>query len=333
MKNLLTCALLAIGTSPLFAQQPLPNPDTYWNVDLVKPGMKGQGKSVVKGVKIEQFDAEVIGVLKHTSPGRDLILCKLSGMDLDRTGVIQGMSGSPIYVNGKLLGAVAYAWSFGKEPIAGVTPFSQMVEFAAAVEQRELAAEKNKPARIGLAKPILLDGKAYSDVTISSDYQEPQPTAADGMWLVPLKTPMMTSGMSPRALAILKDNFTQHGLVPMQGGAASVKIPPVERNVELAPGSALSVALITGDFDMSGIGTSRTSKANASTVRPYMMGLGRSAHDDGLHAHDLPAAHLELQDGFAAAYRWRHQRRHEYMHRRYARSRARYVARVGHDCA
>lgn len=275
MKRLLACACLVLGTSPLFAQQPLPNPDTYWNVDLVKPGMKGQGKSVVKGVKIETFDAEVIGVLKHTSPGRDLILCKLSGMNLDKSGVIQGMSGSPIYVEGKLLGAVAYAWSFGKEPIAGVTPFSQMVEFAAAVERREIAADKKKPARIGLAKPILLDGKAYNNVTISSDHQEAQPTAADGMWLVPLKTPVMASGMSPRALSILKENFSQHGLVPMQGGAASVKIPPMERNVQLEPGSALSVALITGDFDMSGIGT--VTHVEGKRVYGFghpMMGLG-----------------------------------------------------------
>ena len=116
--------------------------------------MRRKGKGVVKGVKIESFDAEVIGVMKNTSPGRDLILCRLSGMNLEKTGVIAGMSGSPIFINGKLLGAVAYAWSFGKEPIAGVTPFSQMVRFAAAYERRDLAGEKKKQtARIGLATP------------------------------------------------------------------------------------------------------------------------------------------------------------------------------------
>jgi hypothetical protein len=185
------------------------------------------------------------------------------------------MSGSPIYIGGKLLGAVAYAWAYGTEPIAGVTPFSQMVEFASAVERRELAAQKNKPARIGLSKPILLDGRAYGDVTIANDYREPQPAAADGMWLVPLKTPMMTSGMSPRALAILKDNFSQHGLVPMQGGAVSANIPADERNITLAPGSALSVAMITGDFDMSGIGT--VTHVEGKRVYGFghpMMGLG-----------------------------------------------------------
>jgi hypothetical protein len=254
-------AVAFLFSSFLYSQQPvppmpaLPKPETYWSVDDVKAGMKGQGKSVIKGVKVENFDAEVIGVLKNSSPGRDLILCRLSGMNLDKTGVVAGMSGSPIYVQGKLLGAVAYAWAFGKEPIAGVTPFSQMVRFAAAHERREVAKGKNKPARIGLAKPILVDGREYQDVTIADDYRDPQPAAADGIWMIPLKTPVMTTGMSPRSLAALREQFQQCGLVPMQGGAVSSNIPAEERNISLAPGSALCIAMITGDFDMSGIGT------------------------------------------------------------------------------
>src|SRR5476651_1727007 len=169
MIRLLASTAFALFLCPLLhAQQPKALPvvaktAAYWNVDDVKPGMKGQGKSCIKGVKVETFDAEIIGVLRNTSPGRDLILCKLSGMNLDKTGVIAGMSGSPIYVDGKLLGAVAYAWPFGKDPIAGVTPFSQMVSFAASYERRDVAEEKNKPARIGLATPILLDGREYKD--------------------------------------------------------------------------------------------------------------------------------------------------------------------------
>ena len=259
MIRLLSMAAFALVCPLLHAQQPVPQPAVAktpcWNIDDVKPGMKGQGKSCVKGVKVETFDAEIIGVLRNTSPGRDMILCKLSGMNLDKTGVIAGMSGSPIYVEGKLLGAVAYAWPFGKEPIAGVTPFSQMVSFAAAYERRDLADEKNKPARIGLGKPILLDGRAYNDVTISDDHREPQPTAADGIWMIPLKTPVMTTGMSPRSLAVLRDSFQQLGFMPMQGGGVSTNISAEERNSPLQPGGGLSVAMITGDFDMSGIGT------------------------------------------------------------------------------
>lgn len=262
MTRLLASTALTLLLAPLLnAQQPAPQPglpkaSTYWNVDDVKAGMKGQGKSVVKGVKIETFDAEVIGVLKNTSPGRDLILCRLSGMNLEKTGVIAGMSGSPIHIDGKLLGAVAYAWSFGKEPIAGVTPFSQMLSAAAASEKREVAdGKKNKPARVGLATPILLDGRAYRDVMISSDFADPQPASADGLWLVPLRTPVMTTGMSARSLAILRDHFQQQGLVPMQGGAAASNLPADERNIALQAGGALVVPMITGDFDMSAVGT------------------------------------------------------------------------------
>ena len=72
-----------------------PKPDNYWQVDDVKAGMKGFGRTVMKGTKLEKFDAEVLGVLKNTNPGRDLILCRLSGLNLEKTGVIAGMSREP----------------------------------------------------------------------------------------------------------------------------------------------------------------------------------------------------------------------------------------------
>ncbi len=280
-RSLALAAFAFLAGSFLHAQPPMPlpaqpRPETYWSVDDVKAGMKGQGKSVVKGVKIETFDAEVLGVLRNINPGRDLILCRLSGMNLEKTGVIQGMSGSPIYIDGKLLGAVAYAWAFGKEPVAGVTPFVQMVEYAAAHERRELAEAKQKPKRLGLARPIFLDGREYTEATIVNDHREPQPTSVgDGLWLVPLKTPVMTSGMSARSLAILKDHFGPLGMIPVQGGALSANIPAAERDIKLAPGSALSVAMITGDFDMSGIGT--VTHVEGKRVYGFghpMMGLG-----------------------------------------------------------
>src|SRR5262249_38661163 len=100
-----------------------PKSTAPWAVEDVKRGMKGHGKTVLLGTKIETFQVEILGVLRNTSPGRDLILARLSGIGLDKTGVIAGMSGSPVYIDGRLLGAVAYAWPFGKEPIAGITPF------------------------------------------------------------------------------------------------------------------------------------------------------------------------------------------------------------------
>lgn len=226
----------------------------HWNVDAVKAGMKGEGKTVVKGTKIETFQAEVLGVMKNTSPGRDLVLCRLSGCDLEKTGVIAGMSGSPVYIDGKLLGAVAYAWQFGKEPIAGITPFCQMHGYAESFEQRDLA-DGCKPKQVGLHKPVFIGGKEYDRVTVSDSFDDPHPTAADGLWLVPLRTPLAGTGFTAHSLGILKDQLKSVGMVPMQGGAVSANVAAKEMDTPLEAGGALTVALVLGDFDLSGIGT------------------------------------------------------------------------------
>ena len=90
----------------------VPKGPPCWRVEDLRRGMKGHGRTVMKGTKVETFQAEILGVLKNTSPGRDLVLARLSGLSLEKTGVIAGMSGSPVYVEGKLVGAVAYAWPF-----------------------------------------------------------------------------------------------------------------------------------------------------------------------------------------------------------------------------
>jgi hypothetical protein len=232
-----------------------PNPDSYWKVEDLRPGMKGTGRTVMKGTKIETFDAEVIGVLKNTSPGRDLVLCRLAGLNLDKTGIIQGMSGSPIYIKGKLVGAVAYAWPFGKEPIAGVTPFSQMHKYVESYERRDLAEEANQPSRIGLKAPVRIDGRHFDTVTVSNDFDDPVPTAADGLWMVPLRTPLAGSNFTPHSLTLLRDQFRGTGMTPMQGGGVGGQVMDEAADAKIEPGAALSVALVLGDFDLSGIGT------------------------------------------------------------------------------
>src|SRR5207248_141990 len=173
--------VLAAGAGLALAGQVAPppapasvNPETYWKVEDLRAGMKGFGRTVMKGTKIDTFDAEVLGVLKNTSPGRDMVLCRLSGLDLEKSGIIQGMSGSPIYIDGKLVGAVAYGWQFGKEPIAGITPFCQMHSYAAAYEERDRA--EAKPTRVGLAKPLTIGGKAFDTVTVAGAGDDPQLT-------------------------------------------------------------------------------------------------------------------------------------------------------------
>jgi hypothetical protein len=231
-----------------------PKPDTYWQVEDIHAGMTGRGRTVMKGTKVETFDAEVLGVLKNTSPGRDMVLCRLSGLNMDKTGVIAGMSGSPIYVEGRLLGAVAYAWPFGKEPIAGVTPFCQMLSYVESYERRDLV-EKTKPTRLGLRTPLTVDGLNFDTITVSQDFEAPKPTGSDGLWMVPLKTPLSATGFTTHSLELLGDRLRSAGVVPMQSGGASTQVADQEKNTPLQPGGPLAVALVVGDFDLSGIGT------------------------------------------------------------------------------
>jgi SpoIVB peptidase S55 len=136
--------LVALGTSlGGSARASEPDPKSYWDVSQIRPGMKGVGRTVMVGTKLEEFGAEVLGVMRDVSPGRDMVLCRLTGCNLEHAGIIQGMSGSPIYIDGKLLGAVAFAWEFAKDPIAGVTPFSQMIQYVRSNDRRIAAESKD----------------------------------------------------------------------------------------------------------------------------------------------------------------------------------------------
>jgi hypothetical protein len=244
-------ALLEVVALPIAAA---PKPDVYWQIDDIHAGMKGVGRTVMKGTKVESFDAEVLGVLKNTSPGRDMVLCRLSGLGLEKTGVVAGMSGSPITIDGKLLGAVAYAWPYGKEPIAGVTPFCQMNDFVEAFERRDLV-EQGKSKRVGLREPLRIDGESFDAATVSESFDGPEPRETDGLWLVPVRTPLAASGFTAHSLDLLRERCAAAGLVPMQGGAASAKVADEAKDAVLEPGGPLALAMITGDFDLSGIGT------------------------------------------------------------------------------
>ena len=236
-----------------------PKPEPYWNVDDVKPGMKGTGLTVIKGTKIEPFDAEILGVLKNTAPGRDMIIARLSGLSLEKTGVIAGMSGSPVTIEGKLVGAVAYAWQFGKEPIAGITPFAQMHAFVEAFERRDRTGD-NAAKKLGLLQPIKIGGKTFKTVAIASVFDNPEKCSAsfstnDELWMLPLQTPVSASGFSAHSLKLFREQFGHTGLLPVMGGATPAKIAEEEKSVTIQPGGALAMSLVTGDFDMSGVGT------------------------------------------------------------------------------
>jgi hypothetical protein len=123
-------------------------------IDDLKPGMVATGRTVFEGDRLDEFKAHILGVLRNTiGPRRNLILARLEGGPLANTGVIAGMSGSPVYIDGRLVGAVSYSLGqFAKEPIAGITPFDEMVEAAT------LPAPRRQAARVELTTPITQEG-------------------------------------------------------------------------------------------------------------------------------------------------------------------------------
>src|SRR5207248_2006559 len=126
-------AVIALGQSPR-KEASSPRPETaphtqFFPLDQVKPGMRAVGYTVFQGSEPQPFDVEVLGVMKGSpNPQQSMIIVKLLGDVPQHTGVFQGMSGSPVYIDGKLLGAVAYGWQFAKDPIAGITPIQQMLD-------------------------------------------------------------------------------------------------------------------------------------------------------------------------------------------------------------
>lgn len=203
--------------------------------------MRGSGKSVFSGSRVEEFQVEILGVLENIGPKQSLILGRLSGGPLAHSGVLQGMSGSPVYVGGKLAGAVAMAFPFSKEPIAGIRPIEEMVKVSDAP---------------GTRRPLRADRLAWwTDLAAAFPHVSPAADAAPRM--IEIATPVSFSGFTPAAVEYFAPRLRALGLEPRQGvsggaasrGAARTKPPAIE------PGSMITVQLMTGDMAVGADGT------------------------------------------------------------------------------
>lgn len=241
------CALLLVA---------VPGAQTrLMSIDEVKPGMVGIGRTVFSGTTLEDFQVHVIGVLHNViAPNRDLILARLEGGPLAKTGVIAGMSGSPVYVDGRLMGAVSYALGqFSTEPIAGITPIGEMIDATALgappVGTRPVALSWPYTPEalfaiwtrdLGLARPAAFPLSAGAEV------------AGAGAMLRPIAVPLSASGFEPGVLAALSPTFAAAGMLPVAGQA-----PPAARTEprRLVPGDAVGVSLLSGDFELGATGT------------------------------------------------------------------------------
>jgi len=218
-------------------------------VSQIKAGMKGKGKSVFMGSKIEEFDVEILGVLHNFQPKRNLILAKLKNSILDEAGVIQGMSGSPVYVDGKLIGAVAYSYgTFTKEAIAGITPIAEML----AISEGDISKSSFSP-RIPIKKHLTLEEL----FEINKEFFQARSAGADeGQIFKPLSIPLVFSGFSSPVFEKAKTFFSKLGFIPLRAGSSAQSLDEVSPpDMTLQEGAPVGVQLISGDMNMSAVGT------------------------------------------------------------------------------
>ncbi len=221
----------------------------------IKTGMKGVGKTVFSGTRIEDFQVEVIGTLEHVAPQRNLILVRLSGGPLANTGVLSGMSGSPVYFGDRLAGAVAYTWGFAREPVAGVTPIQEMLQ----IEEKETPAGSppgGRRATAGLSGPplALLKDPQRLPEHFAAYFDRFLPAGGTSSPMAPISTPLLFSGLSARAVERLAPSLSRAGLQPVQGGSASRSQGPAAE-VKIAPGAGVGIELVRGDVEIAAICT------------------------------------------------------------------------------
>lgn len=241
--------LILFGASALLAQNvsqpasslpPTPPPYTagFYPLEQVHRGLHGVAYTVFEGVQPEPMGVQILGLLHNAlGPGQDMILARLEGTKPEYTGVVAGMSGSPVYVDGKLLGAISYRiGAFSKEPIAGITPISQMLEVAHQSTDL-IAANTNVPSFNQTAR-------AKNAPPLPNASQDTVETSA----IRPMDMPLVFNGFNPEALELWKEHSPLLGLnaVAGIGGSSSDEKQPEP----IVPGSAVSALLMRGDLEI-----------------------------------------------------------------------------------
>ena len=219
---LLVCA--AGGESTTTDTRTAAGADTqFMSLDDVKPGMMGKARTVFSGTRPEEFDVEILGVIRNWRPGGNLILGRASGARIEHLGIAAGMSGTPVYIDGRLVGAMAFAWPFAKEPIAGITPIQEMLDVS-----RRTAGERSEP------------GIGFS----------PRGPDSGNAGMKEIDTPIMVAGLHPAVVGLMKGELAKYNMVVAQSGTEAQGDAGT-----LMAGGALAAQLVSGDAVVSAIGT------------------------------------------------------------------------------
>ncbi|MDE1890281.1 MAG: hypothetical protein KGI30_08525 [Planctomycetota bacterium] len=248
------CFFILLGIFSLFispSKSFLLATEEVMNVNEIVPGMKGYGKTVFTGDRVDIFDVEVLGILRNWDAKSNMILIKMSGGPLERSGIISGMSGSPVYIDNRLIGSIAYGWSFSKDAIAGVTPINEMKSALLNIQAQE---DSVLPAT-GDWELSSTPQNAFTNLfTASSTPQETMSQASNNIRLTPILSPLVISGVDGDVLQRMRPFFTTYGLYPVQGGSYVSQQNKGEKG-KLVPGSSVAAILIKGDLNVAVVGT------------------------------------------------------------------------------
>ena len=256
---------LAVGTSADAAKKV-----KTMDIADIKPGMRGHAVTVFKGRNTDKFEVEIVDTIPNYLPKQDAVLFKSTDPRLVHSGIVGGMSGSPIFIDGKLCGALAYGWRFNKDALGGMTPISNMKQVGALPYRPDVLPHPRGRKRAGAA------GWADAMLGLKSsalpERRRPQDLdPSDG--LIPISIPLSISGLGPGSARMLADSF---GMVPVRGGSrGNSKAKPPSKTWDF--GDAVSVVLIEGDSSVAGNGT--VTYVNPKGDR--LLAFGHSMFEDG----------------------------------------------------
>lgn len=303
--------------------------DRYLHHSKLQRGMEGYGLTVMAGTKLVRFQAKVVSVVTKWGPHQDVILARLSGQNLEHTGIIAGMSGSPVYfkdpVDGKdkLVGAVAYGWSAQKDPLCGIQPITQMlasgrtfshlkpIEPAGPGHKGKPVGDKaGKAEKKSSAAPALSGGAMTTGRDVESflaavldpnqaDFaawalpkRRPAPATAA---MVPLMTPLMMSGFSRQQVDAAAGLLEPLGMMPVASGGINSDLDKSLKAAKLVPGGGIAVPIVSGDADMAAVGTV------TDVCDGRVMAFGHSFFGEG--ATELPMAPAYIHTAVAGLLR------------------------------
>ncbi|HEX8616089.1 MAG TPA: SpoIVB peptidase S55 domain-containing protein [Thermoanaerobaculia bacterium] len=246
-KLALLVALAITAASTVTAAEKMP-------LSQVHKGMKGYGLTVFEGNAVEKFDVEILGVLNNVGPDQNLILAKVDHPVIARAGVIAGMSGSPIFIDGKVIGALAYAWQFAKEPVAGITPIDEMLRISSRVSPAGASPAGAAP-RMNAIEMLSAFAKSNPEAAFKKLLETTATPVSTLSGARRIAMPMSLSSFTSETVQRFSPHLEQLGFVAVPAGAGSSSTTAKNAKTTFALGDPIGAVLLSGDFNVAASGT------------------------------------------------------------------------------